>query len=101
MCHDTQQAKATRRCLEMTGVEDSAVDAVGVDIFDGDNGVVYCLMLAPCSMAYWTVDAADSYSRYVQYVVFWLEKGILTQLELRLLVTSIYRSQQPIDGTAH
>jgi hypothetical protein len=52
-------------------------------------------------MAYWTVDAADSYSRYVQYVVFWLEKGILTQLELRLLVTSIYRSQQPIDGTAH
>jgi len=62
VCYNTQQAKAACSCFEVGWIRHGTMGAVGVDILDGDDGVIYCLVLAPCSMTNGTIDAANCYS---------------------------------------
>ena len=62
MCHDSQETEVTCSGSEVRWVGDGLVLAVGVDIFDCSDVVVYCFVLTTCAVADRTIDSTDGNS---------------------------------------
>lgn len=68
MCHYSQKAEAASSSSKFRRVGNRLMDAVGVDVFDGADVIVYCFVGVACAVANGAVDAAEGYSGGCQFV---------------------------------